>query len=112
MTFQKRIIFSLCEIQGLPHLGGAGGYPGSKTLVSHYKSCAGETFYRRRTQSTKRDPACTLAYSAVNTVLRSHTLSTFPYSYQYHISDEEQIIITGLYHHSRNPTIWRKTNIE
>ena len=52
------------------------------------------------------------AYSAVDDMLRSHALSIFPYSYQYHIHDEEQIIITGLYHQSRNPSIWRKTNIE
>ena len=52
------------------------------------------------------------AYSSIDDMLRSHVLSIFPYSYQYHINDEGLIIITGLYHHSRNPTIWRKANTE
>jgi len=48
------------------------------------------------------------AYSAIDDLLRSHNLSIFPYTYHYYIHEEGLIIITGLYHHSRNPSIWRK----
>lgn len=59
----------------------------------------------RRTVALLREHP--LAGKPAGMTAREHVLSGYPYSIIYYIDDEE-IVISALYHHSRDPIFWHK----